>query len=168
MKTGTNMTPVKPTLLLLLSLFAMQALALPSDRDQPIQIEADKLEIDDSKNISVYEGNVRMQQGSLDIKADRIILHFDTDRNLERLDITGTPAIFKQLNARKQPISGSAQQMEYYEQQSLLEMKGEARFKSENDTLESEAISINTETEAIQAGDPQGKSRVRMLIQPKQ
>lgn len=162
------MIPVKAALLLLLGLLPMQILALSTDRDQPIQIEADKLEIDDSRHISVYQGNVSMRQGSLDIKADRIVLHFDADKNLEWLDITGSPAVFKQLNARQQPISGSAQRMKYHEQQSLLEMNGNARFKSDEDSLESDTISINTETEAIQAGDPQGKSRVRMLIQPRQ
>lgn len=153
--------------LMLLCLFSQLALALPTDRDQPIQIEADKLEIDDSRHISVYQGNVSMQQGSLDIKADSIVFHFDADRNLQWLDISGSPATFNQLNARQQPVSGSALNMKYHENQSLLELNGNARFKSNEDTLESDSISINTQTEAMQAGDPQGKSRVRMLIQPR-
>ena len=132
------MIPVKVVVLLLLGLLPMHILALSTDRDQPIQIEADKLEIDDSSHISVYQGNVSMRQGSLDIKADRIVLHFDADKNLEWLDITGSPAVFKQLNARQQPISGSAQRMKYHEQQSLLEMNGNARFKSDKDSLESD------------------------------
>lgn len=161
------MNPAKNIALVLTCLFPMLTMALPTDRDQPIHIEADKLEIDDNRHMSVYEGNVSMQQGSLDIKADRIVLHFDANKNLQWLEISGTPAIFNQLNARQQPISGSAQHMKYHEQQSLLEMNGNARFKSDKDTLESDTISINTQTEAMQAGDPQGKSRVRMLIQPR-
>lgn len=161
------MSRVKIVALLLIALSPFSLLALSSDRDQPIHIEADNLQIDDNRNISIYQGNVAMQQGSLDIKADRIILHFDNDKNLQWIEISGAPATFNQLNAKQEPIAGSALKMNYYEDKSVMELLGNARFKSNQDTIESETITINTETEAMQAGDPQGKSRVRMLIQPK-
>ena len=46
--------------------------ALSTDREQPIHIEADKLDIDESRQISIYQGNVQMQQGSLDINGDQL------------------------------------------------------------------------------------------------
>lgn len=161
------MNPAKYSVIILLWLMPVITQALPDDRDQPIHIEADNLEIDDNRHISVYQGDVSMQQGSLDIKADKIIFHFDADNNLKMLEISGNPATFNQLNAKQQPVSGSAQNMKYYEDQSLMELNGNARFKSDQDTIESESISINTQTEAMQAGDTDGKSRVRMLIQPR-
>lgn len=161
------MSRAKIVALLLISITPFSLLALSSDRDQPIHIEADNLQIDDNRNISIYQGNVAMQQGSLEIKADRIILHFDKDKNLQWIEISGAPATYNQLNAKQEPIAGSALKMNYYEDKSVMELIGNARFKSNQDTIESETITINTETEAMQAGDPQGKSRVRMLIQPK-
>lgn len=161
------MKRVNQFVLLLLALLPLSLLALSSDRDQPIHIEADKLQIDDNRNISIYQGNVAMQQGSLKIKAERIILHFDNSKNLQWIEITGSPATFNQLNAKQEPVFGSALKMNYYEAKSLMELTGEARFQSNQDIIESESISINTETDTMQAGDSQGKSRVRMLIQPK-
>ena len=45
-------------------------LALSSDRDQPIEVEADSLEVRDAEKISIYSGKVRLNQGSLALRAD--------------------------------------------------------------------------------------------------
>ena len=55
----------------LLALFTTLALGLPSDREQPIHISADKALRDEKKGITVYQGNVEMNQGSLRIEAVR-------------------------------------------------------------------------------------------------
>ena len=144
----------------------LQSLALSSDKDQPINIEADQLEIDDSRHISIYRGNVDMRQGSLHIRADRIDFFFTADNDLIRLEIQGEPATFKQLNDKQQPMQGSALNMVYFENESLLKLNGQARFQSNEDTIESETITINTESNALEAGNGEKKGRVRMLIQP--
>lgn len=148
-------------------LLPLAAMGLSSDRDQPINIEADKLEIDENRHISIYQGQVAMQQGSLQIHADRIVLHFDANNELQWLEIYGSPASFKQLNDQQQPISGSALKINYHQNESLMDMQGNAKFFSDKDSIESETISINTSTNALQAGDKSGDGRVRMLIQPR-
>jgi len=153
--------------LLCLWLFPLSLYALTDDRDQPINIEADKLKIDENDQISIYQGNVQMNQGSLRIKADKIILHFDPQNDLEWLEISGNPAEFNQLNDERKPISGTAGTMHYFDQKSILKLMGKARFSSDLDSIESENITVNTQTNALQAGDENGKERVRMLIQPK-
>ena len=45
-------------------------------------------------------------------------------------------------------------------------MLNKAQFKSGEDLIESETITLNTNTDTIEAGDPSGNSRVRMVIQP--
>ena len=160
------MNPVKPILILLM-LLPGTLLALSNDRDQPIHIEADQLEIDDSRHISHYQGNVEMNQGSLNIIADSIIFHFDQNNDLQWLQVEGKPAHFNQLNDDQKPVSGSALRMNYYQDRSQLELLGQAKFQSDLDTIESEAITVNTETDALQAGGDTSNGRVRMLIQPK-
>ena len=141
--------------------------ALSTDRDQPINIEADKLDIDESQHISTYQGNVAMQQGTLRINADQIILHFDTKNELQKLEVNGSPARFTQINDQQQTISGSALQIIYHQADSLMNMYGEAQVISDQDQIESETIQVNTATNALQAGDSDGTGRVRMLIRPK-
>ena len=153
-------------LVALLCLFPAIGWALSSDQNQPVRIEADHLEIDDSKRISEYSGNVRMVQGSLNINADRIEFHLDENQNLLWLRIEGRPARFDQLNDNNEPVNASALVMDYYESEGRLEMRGEARVKTGEDLIESKRIRLNTANDTVEAGDPDGNSRVRMVIQP--
>lgn len=158
---------VKATLLAWLLCASPIVGALSTDRNQPINIEADRLDVDESRHISTYDGNVTMRQGSLRIDADRIILHFNPRNELQWLEIEGTPARFTQLNDQQQPISGAARQIIYRQADSLMEMQGAAQVISDQDRIESETIELNTATNALKAGDARGAGRVRMLIQPK-
>ncbi|MBA1331005.1 LptA protein, partial [Candidatus Endoriftia persephone str. Guaymas] len=63
------------SLLLLLLLLPLQARALSGDREQPIYLEADSVEIDEASGVSVYIGNVVVSQGSMRLEADKMWIH---------------------------------------------------------------------------------------------
>ena len=46
--------------------------ALPNDRSQPINLSSDKATYENNQGI--YTGNVNMSQGSLKIRADKLII----------------------------------------------------------------------------------------------
>ena len=48
--------------------YPLVGLTLSTDRNQPIDIQADKLDINDKQHISIYQGHVVMRQGSLHIR----------------------------------------------------------------------------------------------------
>jgi lipopolysaccharide export system protein LptA len=152
----------------LLVLPAGPARALPTDKDQPISVEADKLEIRDAEKISIYEGNVHLVQGSLEINSERLVIHFNQADELELMEMTGTPARFRQLDDQHQEMIGEAMQINYLESESMLELIEAASFSRAGDSIESNRIRINTENNSIQAGDAQTDERVKMLIQPRQ
>lgn len=162
------MKPAKPSLIAII--FALIAhwpgitAALSTDREQPIHIEADKLDIDESRQISIYQGNVEMQQGSLNINSDRVVFYFDENNEILRLEITGNPARLKQLNDKGDTVNGRALFMKYLQNESLLELHDEAFLQIAEDSIESDKIVVNIDTNAVQAGN--GKDRVRMLIKP--
>mgnify|MGYP002701302323 CR=1 FL=1 len=51
-------------------IFPIQGNSLESDQRQPIRIQADKAVITDKEGLSVYEGNVIIVQGTLQINAE--------------------------------------------------------------------------------------------------
>lgn len=142
--------------------------ALPTDSDQPIAVEADNLEIRDSENISIYEGNVSLVQGSLEITSDRLVIHFNDANELTLMEMTGAPARFRQLDDQREEMVGEARRINYLESESVLELIEQARFTHAGDTIEGNRIRIDTETNSIQAGGAQSEERVKMLIQPRQ
>jgi len=80
-------------------------MALTSDRDQPISLEADFADVDDLNGISIYTGNVILIQGSMLIKAEKLTLHHNNaERDLEKAIAEGKKktASFKQRPEGKQ------------------------------------------------------------------
>jgi len=151
----------------LLLLLPLQAYALSGDAQQPIQVEADNLEIRDKEYISVYSGNVHLIQGSLEIRSERLIIQFNQQKELVLMTMTGTPATFRQMDDEQRELRGQADKIEYRESDSTLLLLGNARFTHVGDTIESNTIRINTKTESLQAGSTGSDDRVRMLILPK-
>ncbi|MDH3630753.1 MAG: lipopolysaccharide transport periplasmic protein LptA [Gammaproteobacteria bacterium] len=153
---------------LFLLLLPTQLWALGSDGDQPIQVEADSLEVREAENISIYEGNVNLVQGSLQISCDRMVIHFNNANELQLIEMTGDPARFRQLDDDQQEMLGQAKQIDYTEAQSVLELRGTARFSHAGDIIESDLIRVDTENNGIQAGSSESDRRVKMLIKPRQ
>jgi len=155
-------------LALLLGLAALPAWPLASDRNQPIRIESDRLEIDETRRQSRYSGHVRMQQGSLRVQADSILFFFDENNELIRLEIEGQPARLNQTGDDGLRLTGQALRIIYHSREAMLELDGEARLQNGSDLIESKHIRFNIETSALEAGVPEagGNGRVRMVIQP--
>lgn len=164
------MQTVKPlALALLLSLLApLPVTALDSDGEQPIEVEADRLEMREQDNVSVYEGNVRLVQGSLTIQSDRLVIHFNDAGELTLMEMTGNPARFRQLDNERREMLGEAEQIDYLDAESKLELRRSARFSHAGDLIKSDLIRIDTRTNDIAAGGRQSDERVKMVITPKQ
>ncbi|MFT5218652.1 MAG: lipopolysaccharide export system protein LptA [Planctomycetota bacterium] len=143
------------------------AQALSTDTDQAIEVEADSLEIREKDNISVYSGNVKLMQGSMEITSDRLVIHFDANNELQLMEMSGSPARFRQIDNNDQQMLGQAKRINYAATDDTLELIEDARFDRGGNTIEGNLIRINTETNSIQAGSSESDHRVKMLIQPK-
>ena len=161
--------PLTRILLLALGLLTPAALpALSTDREQPIEVEADRLEIREKDNLSIYEGNVHLVQGSLEIRSERLVIHFNDANELTLMEMSGTPARFRQLDDNGEEMHGEGLRINYMESDALLELLDEARFNHGSDTIEGRRIRINIETNSIEASGDQTEDRVKMLIRPRQ
>ena len=161
------MKTVNP-LALLLFLLPLHCAALDKDREQPIEVEADRLEVRDQENISIYEGNVKLVQGSLNIRSDRLIIHFNDANELTLMELTGQPASLRQLDNEQQEMLGEALEIDYIASSSVLELRRSAFFRHAGDLIESELIRVNTATNSIEAGGTSSDERVKMVIKPRQ
>lgn len=153
---------------LLLVLLPALSLALPEDSNQPIQIESNSAQRNERDNTLIYEGAVRIVQGSLNITADRVTVHF-VDGEPERIVCEGTPAIYRQQRkAGAAPIDARARQIDYRLNDNLVILTGSARVEQEGSVLEGARITYDIEREQMQARGDDTDRRVRMVIPPKQ
>ena len=71
------------------------------DSDEPVQIEADRLEVVDGEGVAVFEGNVNVVQGTTVLKTSRLKAYYARDArgnagpggNLRRIEATGKVAV---------------------------------------------------------------------------
>lgn len=152
-----------------------QAWAEKADREKPVQIEADKMLADDGKKESVFEGNVVVTQGTLQIKGDRVIVRQDAE-GFQYGIAYGKPATFRQKrDGVDEYIDGYAERLEYDGKKDFLQMFSAARLTKGTDEVRGDYISYNAKNEFFQVvgggkpaatpGNPDG--RVRAVIQPK-
>lgn len=145
------------------------ASALSSDRDQPINIRADRVRIDEHKGISEYSGHVELTQGSIVLTADQLTV-YQSQGKLQRIEAHGTPARFKQLpdNSRK-AIEAYAEQMEYRAGSERLLLTGQARVTQGGNVFSGHTISYDTRRSTVTArkdDSESGGGRVHAIIQP--
>ena len=156
--------------------------ALSTDSDQPIDIVADGAEHDDARRITTYRGNVVIDQGSLHITADTVVVMFDAHDRVMKITSVGAPAHFRQLPDRATGYRKAwAKQMEYFPEQDLINLVGEARYEKDGSHVQADRLvydSLNarfralTDAAASAPGDGDqaaGKKpeRVRIQIKPR-
>ena len=156
---------------LLIALFALTVsapgYALRSDRDQPIDIQADRVEIKEKEETSEYIGNVRLTQGSLDIRADKVTVFLKSGRLIKIL-IIGNPAVFKQKpENNKDIVKSSAMHMEYFANREHLILKTNASVVQGDNHFSGDFIEYDTLNSTVKANkDEDSGSRVHAIIKP--
>lgn len=166
----------------LLPLFAFiistAALAERADRDKPINLDADKITVDDARKVHVFEGNVQLAQGTLVIKADKIVVTQDANGNQVSVSTGGPGGLsrFRQKReGRDEYIDGEADRIENDSKVDKSELFGHAKMRSGLDEVRGEYISYDGKTENyVVTNGPGGTvaqggkaGRVHAIIQPK-
>lgn len=139
--------------------------ALQSDKDQPIYIEADAVDIDDRSGISTYRGNVELTQGSIVITADKVTVTQREEQN-DQIEAVGKPVTFKQDTENgKGTIRGRARRAEYFANSEIVNMIGDAVLIQGKDSFKSDRIIYDRARAVVKAGaSAKGKERVRVTI----
>ena len=156
------------SLLVLLCIFSGNiARSQSADLSQPANIEADRAEFDDLKQVSIYAGNVVFTQGSIRVNADQITL-FTREGQLHRLVIEGKPDKFRQLNDAGEELRAEGFEMEYRVDESHLRLEGKAKLSRTGESFSSERIDYDTAKRTVQAGREGATEaeRVKIVIQP--
>ena len=153
---------------LLLCLLSPAAQALDADRDQPINIEADKASLNDKTGFSVYEGNVRLQQGTLLFTGNRMTVQL-TDNKVDTIVLTGTPATYVQRpEGRDADQHAEAGRIEYYALDDRVILLEKARiWESGADEFRSDRIVFSLKSDTVDAGGGGESGRVHITLHPK-
>ncbi|CAB1369923.1 lipopolysaccharide transport periplasmic protein LptA [Denitratisoma oestradiolicum] len=166
----------------LLLLPALPALAERADRNQPVNLEADRITADDARKIHVFEGKVVLTQGTLTIRADKLVVSQDAE-GYQKGIATGGPnglAHFRQKReGRAEYIEGEAERIEHDAKSEKSEFFLHARVRSGSDEVRGQYVIYDARSETYLVSNGPGGStlpstrkqpapeRVRAVIHPK-
>lgn len=162
--------------LIAILLFSNAALAEKADRDKPLQVEAQRMSIDDAKKIQILEGDVVLTKGTLILRAERVIVTEDQYgfQKSTAFASKGGVAHFRQKReGRDDYIDGEAERIEYNTANEVAELFHRAWVKGGEDQVKGDyiwydAISEKYLATAGETRDPKAPpARVRAIIQPK-
>ncbi len=167
--------PYLKLLISLLILLPTLALALPSDREKPIDIEADHAQLDDERGVTQYKGTAILTQGSLRIEGDTITFYYDEDKQLTKAVAQGKFATYQQIQKEgEQPIKAHALQMEYHAKSQKIYLIGKGHVWQNGDEFSGDRIEyditrniVNARSKPTPAGTkPVKGERIHIIIQP--
>ena len=173
-RAGSRLLAAATALAAMCLLAAAPAFAERADRDKPVSIESDSMTADEAKKTATFEGKVVLTQGSLIIRAERIVVRQDSD-GFQYGVATGNPATFRyKQEGSAGYIDGQASRIEYDSRADRVEFFNEARLRRDSgDDIRGDFISYDARSErftvksAVEASGANREGRVRATIVPK-
>jgi lipopolysaccharide export system protein LptA len=162
-------------LTLLAAALVSPAIAERADREKPVNLEADRITVDDAKKIQVFEGNVQMVRGTIIIRTAKLVVTQDAEGFQKGIAYGGAGGLahFRQKREGKDEyVDGDAERIEYDGKSDKAELFIRAHVTSGLDEVRGPYISYDGMTENyIVTGSPGAPAsrgeRVHAVIQAK-
>jgi lipopolysaccharide export system protein LptA len=154
------------------ALIAAPAFAEQADSTKPTRIEANRMSADDARRMNVFEGNVVVTRGTLNIRADRLVVRQDAE-GFQYATATGNPVRFRQRQDPKPPetegvwLEGEAKRIELDEKAGKIELYEQARVNRGGDEVAGAYILVDQRSDFFTVTPGKGEGRVRATLQPK-
>lgn len=157
---------MKYVLFFVLILTAPLAHALPSDKNEPIRLSADKALYSESRGMTNYVGNVVISQGTLKIHADSLNINLSENRSIDSALATGSPARFEQVvSSEKGLAKGQANKIDYNAIAGIVTLTGNAKLTQNGASFTGNIIRYSLSIGDVEASAGGGK-RVELVLPP--
>ena len=166
-------------LCLLLAALPTVVLAEKGDREKPINVEADRVSIDDIKKVQIFEGNVVMSQGTLQLRTSKLVVTQDADgfqKGVATGGANGLARFRQKRDGKDEYIEGEAERIVHEARDEKTEFYIRAWVRSGLDEVKGRFISYDALTEKYlvtngagekKSATGEAQARVRAIIQPK-
>lgn len=161
----------RPSFIVLTLSLLLPAGVAAEDKDsgKPIHIEADNLEVDDARGISIYRGSVQFTQGGRKLTADELTIFSVDHARIDKVIATGKPTTFRyQPEPPARLVRGEAFRIEYFVAEDRLLFQDGARLWQGENEFAGKRIEFDANVETVKAsrGANEGE-RVQVILQPR-
>ena len=144
---------------------ACEAAALPEDSQQPIHIHSDTAELDQNRNVAIYHGSVKMEQGTMTVTGDTMTVELQ-DQLVVRIIAEGARAHYQQqVRPDESMVFADAKKIVYFTQEERVELTGDAYLTQDKNEFTGELIKYDVNAGKVDAS-ANGQGKVQMVLQP--
>lgn len=148
-------------------LAAAPAQALRSDREQPIRVSSDAVDVNQKTGVSKYAGNVVLVQGTLRIEASEVLVYF-RNNEVDKVFAKGKPVRYRQrIDGQPQEVEASALRLEYYAAKHRVDLYDQVAFRQGSDVFQSPVVRYDLVTTQMTAEGRNSPQRVHSIITPR-
>ncbi len=152
--------------LLLMFLFACPALlALESDRQQQLLINADTTDGTLGDGTAILRGKVEIRQGSLLVRANVAEVE-KADGRVRRVILTGTPVLLQQEIEKEGLVTATAKTITYQVATGIVTLTGAADVNHPQYHISGEVLTYDMNKQHFQGNGGEGKGRIRIELAP--
>ena len=125
------------------------------DTDQPVEVTADNLSVDQATGSAVFEGNVLIGQGEMRLSASRVLVVYRAEnRGIARMEATGGVTLVSG------PDAAEAERADYSIDDGTIVMTGNVLLAQGNSALSADRMSVR-----LSDGTARMSGRVRTILQ---
>ncbi len=148
-----------------LLLLSAKAMALTGDTDQPINIDSAQQAVDMLANTVTLTGTVVVKQGSIDIRADKVVITRPNGvQGKEVVEGYGNPVTFYQMQDSGKPVKGHAQKVRYELANDYVVLTGDAYLEQLDSNVKGDRITYLVKKQQMEAFSDKGKRVTTVLI----
>ncbi len=159
-------TPISLGLFLCLLLISPDLMALESDRQKPLEVNANSTDGTLGDGITTLRGNVDIRQGSLHITADEAEVN-KMDGHVTTVTFRGQPAFLEQEIEEQGLVQATANVIEYQVASGLVTLKGNAEVKHPQYQISGDLLTYDLNIQHFKgSSDGNGNGRIHIRLDP--
>lgn len=150
---------------------AQQSGGFRTDPDKPIEVEADALEVENTKQSATFIGNVRVKQGEMQLKSDRLTIFYNEGRGAGSSRIDRIAASGNVVVSAPDAQTASGEWATYKVADRQIEMGNAVVLRQGDNVIRGSRLHVNLATGHARVSGAEGAGnggnvRVRGLFQP--
>ncbi len=152
--------------LLCLVLFSQSLMALKSDRQEPLRVNANSTDGTLGDGITTLRGNVDIRQGTLHITADEAEIN-KIDGHVTSVTFRGQPAFLEQEIEEQGLVQATARVIDYQVASGLVTLTGDADVKHPQYKISGDVLIYDLNIQHFQASSNEnGSGRIHIQLDP--
>ena len=142
-----------------------QLLALKTDRQQPLEVNADSTEGSLGDGFAILKGNVEIRQGTMLIQSDIAEVE-KVDGRVRKFELNGNPVHLQQEIEEEGLVTAEAKKVVYIVATGIVTLSGEADVIHPQYHISGEILEYDMNTQHFQGSGGDGNGRIRIRLEP--